>query len=152
MTMTPKRFILMLLAGLWGLWTLTLFSTSTVGAAGLPPRPTPGPTPVVIASQRGQGASIELRAPAAQSGWWTVMQWQDAQKNWNTVTGWQGSFDEIKAGVGAKLWWVAPADLGKGPFRWAVLDAKEGRLLAASEPFYLPDRSKTKTVITLSVP
>jgi hypothetical protein len=107
---------------------------------------------MIVGGQPGQGAGIELRVPAARSDWWTVVQWQDAQKNWNTVTGWQGSFDEIKSGVGSKLWWVAPADLGKGPFRWAIYSAKGGQLLAASEDFNLPARSKTKTVVTVSVP
>jgi hypothetical protein len=150
--MTLKRLIWMLSIGLLGLWTLTLVSTSTVGAAALPPRPTPGPTPVVITGQPGQGAAIELHVPAAQSTWWTIVQWQDAQKNWNTVTGWQGIFDEIKSGVGSKLWWVSPADLGKGPFRWAIYSTKDGQLLAASEAFSLPARSKTRTVVTAAVP
>jgi hypothetical protein len=150
--MTLKRLILMLSSGLVGLWTLTIVSTSTVGAAALPPRPTPGPTPVIISGQAGQGAGIELHVRGARSNWWTVVQWQDAQKNWNTVTGWQGSFDEIKSGAGTKLWWVAPADLGKGPFRWAIYSAQGGQQLAASEAFNLPAQSKTKTVITVSVP
>jgi len=150
--MTPKRLILMLSIGLLGLWTLTLVSVSTAGAASLPPRPTPGPTPVVITGQPGQGASIELHVPAAQTRWWTAVQWQDAQKNWNTVTGWQGIFDEIDSGVGAKLWWVAPGDLGKGPFRWAIYSAPGGQLLAASEAFNLPDKSKVKAVITVAMP
>ena len=150
--MTPKRFSVMLLVGLLGLWTLTLFSATPASAGSLPPRPTPGPTPVVVTRQSGQGASIELHAPAAHSTWWTAVQWQDAQKNWNTVTGWQGSFDNIKEGVGSKLWWVAPADLGKGPFRWAIYDMKGGRLLAASEAFELPARARTKTIVTVSVP
>lgn len=150
--MTLKRLILMLLVGLVGLWTLTLFSTTTVSAGALPPRPTPGPTPVIVSGQPGQGASIELHVPAARSSGWTAVQWQDAQKNWNTVTGWQGTFDEIKSGVGSKLWWVAPADLGKGPFRWAIYSAPGGQLLAASEAFNLPARSKTKTIVTVSMP
>jgi hypothetical protein len=150
--MTLKRIILTFLVGLLGLWTLAIFSTSTAGAAALPPRPTPGPTPVIVSGQAGQGAGIELHVLEAQSGWWTVVQWQDAQKNWNTVTGWQGSFDDIKSGAGTKLWWVAPADLGKGPFRWAIYAAKGGQLVTASEDFNLPARSKTKTVITAEVP
>ena len=150
--MTSNRFNVMLLVGLLGLWMFTLFSVTTASAGSLPPRPTPGLTPVAITGQPGQGAFIELHAPAAHSAWWTAVQWRDAQKNWNTVTGWQGSFDEITAGVGSKLWWVAPADLGKGPFRWAIYDMKGGRLLAASEAFDLPARSKTKTIVTLPVP
>jgi len=150
--MTFKRLILTLLIGLVGLWTLTLFSTLPANAGPLPPRPTPGPTPVVIIGQVEQGAAIELHVPAARSTWWTVVQWQDAQKNWNTVAGWQGIFDEIKAGIGTKLWWVVLTDLGKGPFRWAIYESKGGKLLAVSEAFNLPAQSRTKTVITVGMP
>jgi hypothetical protein len=150
--MTFKRLILMLLVGLVGLWTLPLFSTSTANAGPLPPRPTPGPTPVAIIGHVGQGAAIELHVPAARSTWWTVVQWQAAQKNWNVVAGWQGIFDEIKTGTGTKLWWVAPTDLGKGPFRWAIYESKGGKLLAASEAFTLPAQSRTRMVITVGVP
>jgi hypothetical protein len=156
MNMAHKRIIFTFLIGLLGLSAAALFSTSPAGAAALPPRPTPGPTPtalpVVVGGQPGQGAAIELRALGAESTWWIVVQWQDTQKNWNTVAGWQGIFDEIKSGVGSKLWWVAPADLGKGPFRWAVYSAKNGQLLAVSDAFRLPAQAKTKTIISVSVP
>ncbi len=150
--MTFKRLLLLMGIGLLGLWTLTLFSASTASAGSLPPRPTPGPTPVVIRGQSAQGAAIELDVSAAHWAWWTEVQWQDAQKNWNTVTGWQGSFDTIVSGVGSKVWWVATTDLGKGPFRWAIFAAKGGPLLAASQPFNLPARSRTRTVVTVQVP
>ena len=151
--MTFKRLILMLLLGLLGLWSLTLFSTSTASAGPLPPRPTPGSTPIVTTGQAtGQGASIELQVPGARSIWWTAVQWQDAQKNWNTVLGWQGSFDEIKSGTGSKLWWVAPADLGKGPFRWVIYTAKDGQFVTASEAFNLPAKAKTKLIVSAAVP
>ncbi len=150
--MTFKRLMLWMGIGLLGLWTLTLFSTSTASAGSLPPRPTPGPTPVVVGGQPGQGAAIELHVSAAQPGWWTVVQWQDAQKNWNTVTGWQGIFDAITSGVGSKLWWVATTDFGKGPFRWTIYDSKGGKMLAASETFSLPAQSRTKTVVTIQMP
>ena len=149
--MKSKR-LMMLVIGLLSLWTLTLFSTLTASAGSLPPRPTPGPTPVVISGQPGQGAGIELHVSAAHSTWWTVVQWQDAQKNWHTVTGWQGSFDTITSGVGSKVWWVATTDLGKGPFRWAIFANQGGQLLAASQPFDLPARSRTQTVVTVQVP
>ena len=38
---------------------------------------------------------------------------------------------------GLVTWWVAPADLGKGPFRWQLFDAEGGSLLAVSEAFTL---------------
>jgi hypothetical protein len=152
MNMTLKRIILTFLVSLLGLWAVALFSASTAGAAALPPRPTPGPTPVIVSGQAGQGAFIELHVPGARSSWWTAVQWQDAQENWNTVTGWQGTFDAILSSEGTKLWWVAPADLGKGPFRWIVYSAKDSQLLAASDPFNLPARPKMKTVVTVAVP
>ncbi|CAG0931222.1 hypothetical protein TFLX_02046 [Thermoflexales bacterium] len=149
--MTPKRLIWMLFIGLLGLWSLTLFSTSTASAGPLPPRPTPGSTPVVVSGQAGQGAAIEVQVSGARSTWWLAVQWQDVQKNWHTVMGWQGSFDEITTGSGSKLWWVAPADLGKGPFRWAIYAAKDGQLLAVSEAFDLPAKARTKLIMQVDV-
>ena len=35
-------------------------------------------------------------------------------------------------------WWVALADLGKGPFRWQVFDGEGGHALTVSEAFTLP--------------
>ena len=149
--MTPKRLILMLSIGLLGLLAFALFSTATVSAGPLPPRPTPGPTPVIIVGRPTQGALIELHASAAQPTWWLVVQWQDEPKNWNTVTGWQGSFDSIDAGTGVKTWWVAPSDMGTGPFRWAIFDAKGGKLLATSAAFNLHFQKGTKIVSTVHV-
>jgi hypothetical protein len=129
---------------------LALSGTSTASAGSLPPRPTPAPTSIpggttVVGTN---GAYIELHVPAAQSGWWIMVQWQDGQKNWHDVTTWQGTLDEVESGVGLKTWWVAPADLGKGPFRWVVSDAKGGQVVAVSEAFNLPATQRVKVVVS----
>ncbi len=128
-----------------------MINTIPAASAGsLPPRPTPIPSITPVARTGVSGAPIELQVPGAHSAWWTVVQWQDARGNWNIVTGWQGSFDEIKSGTGYKTWWVAPADLGKGPFRWAVYETKDGALVKASEPFNLPAVRKVRTIVTVT--
>jgi hypothetical protein len=43
---------------------------------------------------------------------------------------------------GQKIWWVAQRDFGTGPFRWVIYEGQGGRLLATSEPFYLPDSAE----------
>jgi hypothetical protein len=128
---------------------LALSGTSTASAGALPPRPTPAPTstPGSVTVIGANGAYIELQVSAAQSDWRTLVQWQDGQKNWHDVTTWQGALDEIKSGVGVKTWWVAPADLGKGPFRWVVSDAKGGQVVTVSEAFNLPATHRLKVVV-----
>ncbi len=79
------------------------------------------------------GAYIELQLSNAPPGAWSVVQWQDANGDWLNVEGWQGSLDN-----GHRLWWVAAKDFGKGPFRWVVFNSPDGPLIAASEPFTLP--------------
>ena len=149
--MTLKRVILMSAVGLLGIWALTLFAITPASAGSLPPRPTPSPTPMPMVGHAARGAAIELTAPAAQPGWWTAVQWQDAQRGWHTVAGWQGGFDSIRAGVGSKTWWVADGDLGKGPFRWVITNGLGGALLAASPEFNLPAKASLKTVTSLTV-
>jgi hypothetical protein len=137
-------------AGLLFAWVLMLSGTSTASAGSLPPRPTPAPTAVPGGTTIGgtNGAYIELHVPAAQSNWRTMVQWQDGQKNWHDVITWQGTFDDIKSGLGVKTWWVAPADLGKGPFRWVVSDAGGGQVVAVSEAFNLPATQHVKVVVS----
>ena len=77
---------------------------------------------------------------------WTAVQWQDANKAWHTVEGWQGRFNPD----GMVTWWVAPADLGKGPFRWQVFDAEGGHALAVSESFTLPIGNGQVVVVSAS--
>jgi hypothetical protein len=131
---------------------LVMSGTSAASAGSLPPRPTPGPTPtpVPVSTTVGgaNGAYIELHVPAAQSNWWTLVQWQDGQKNWHDVSTWQGALDEIKSGVGVKTWWVAPADLGTGPFRWVVSSTPGGQPMALSKAFNLPATQRMKIVVS----
>jgi hypothetical protein len=137
-------------AGLMIAALLMISGTSAVSAGSLPPRPTPVPTAVPISTTIGgtSGAYIELHVPAAQSNWWTVVQWQDGQKNWHDVVTWQGTLDDIKSSVGVKTWWVAPADLGKGPFRWVVSNTQGGQPIATSEAFNLPSTQRMKLVVS----
>jgi hypothetical protein len=123
----------------------------------LPPLPTLPPA----AKGPPPRASIELHARFPQAWpwgtvhWqelWTVVQWQDAWGGWHDVEGWRGELDEVATGdegevVGHKTWWVAKSDLGTGPFRWLVYEGRQGRRLATSVPFDLPDtRGRTERV------
>lgn len=125
-----------------------------------PPRPSK-----FTGTQRSGAVDLQVRFP---SGWpwddpwqdlWTVVQWQDNLGDWHDVLGWQGHLDDIEVGeaghvVGEKRWWVAPADLGTGPFRWLVYQRQDGRLLATSASFHLPNvREESKAVeVLLEVP
>ena len=111
----------------------------------LPPRATPTPTATPDTTKRRDekpvGASVMLQVQSPQSGLWTIVQWQDNTGTWHDVEGWQGALD----GGNTKVWWVAEADFGKGPFRWVVYQNKGGKLLSESASFSLPDKAN-KTV------
>lgn len=139
-----------LIVGLGVLVAFALVPGLARAEPSLPPRP-PTPTPQYVPQPAPVGASLELQAhfpatwPWAQVHWqspWTVVQWQDGWGAWHDVEGWQGTLDEVTVSgedvVGQKTWWVAKADLGKGPFRWVVYLARGDRLLGTSEPFDLP--------------
>jgi hypothetical protein len=106
--------------------------TSTV-SADLPDRPDPAPTDQSGSEDADDliGAYIELTS--ANQGW-SVVQWQDENGDWHNVDGWQGNIDND----GTKRWWVAQKDFGSGPFRWVVLAAPNGQMLANSASFRLP--------------
>jgi hypothetical protein len=116
--------------------------------SALPPRPTPEPVlPETSPPRPPAGGFVELRVsfdpvwPSSNRPWqelWTVVQWQDAWGDWRDVVEWQGTLDEVNGDVGRKVWWVAKADFGKGPFRWVVYERRGGEPLAPSESFYLP--------------
>jgi hypothetical protein len=78
---------------------------------------------------------------------WTVVQWQDSAWGWHDVEGWRGNFDEGNR----KVWWVAWADFGTGPFRWAVYQTEGGPLLATSEAFMLPQSAAEWMTIQVSL-
>ncbi|MGQ9681042.1 MAG: hypothetical protein ACUVX9_00740 [Anaerolineae bacterium] len=80
---------------------------------------------VLHESCAGEGQGLDL---------WTVVQWQDTGGGWHDVQGWQGWLDGE-----SKTWWVAPQDLGTGPFRWVVYHGRCGAVAGASGPFLLPN-------------
>ena len=51
----------------------------------------------------------------------------------------------------SQIWWVAPADLSKGPFRWQVYQSRGGKRLAESKTFALPglNRETVRIEVTL---
>jgi len=114
----------------------------------LPPRPTPvsasTPTPPDWPLERG---FIELRVRFAQAELWTLVQWQDGLGGWHDVEGWQGTLDKISNGEGRKVWWVAEANFGQGPFRWVVCQDRSCKRVVFSAPFNLP-RSRDEAVGT----
>ena len=127
----------------------------------LPPRPvtptptaspTAQPTPGPRRAAQTRGALVELRVqfPDVElaAHWqrlWTVVQWQDAQGKWHDVEGWRGALDGMQGGAGRKVWWLADNLFGGGPFRWLVFQEKDGKLLAGSEVFFLPQAAGETT-------
>jgi hypothetical protein len=120
-----------------------------IARADLPPRPNP---PAPTGSDGGKppaGARIALRAtfgpgwPWDQVHWqelWTGVEWQSAEGAWYTVAGWQGTLDGVGGEengdiVGEKAWWV--------------YERRDGRLIAASEPFYLPELVNQQEVVAV---
>jgi hypothetical protein len=116
----------------------------------LPPRP-PDATPVPPSDDDEDdepiGAHIELHVEGASPHVWTVVQWQDSAGGWHDVEGWRGNFDEGNR----KVWWVAWADFGTGPFRWVVYQTEGGTLLATSESFMLPQSAAEWMTIQVSL-
>ena len=97
------------------------------------------------------GGRIELRVTGLSvyyhwQGSWTVVQWQATEGDWRDVEGWRGTPDEIIGGVGKETWWVSEDGFGRGPFRWAVYQGEEGRLLGRSGSFYLPNDGRAVIV------
>jgi hypothetical protein len=152
--MTTIRFKLTLWLGLAVFVTSALLGVGLVllptqSAQALPLRLTVTPTPAAEAPPlpKPTGGFIRLYVqlpetwpwPYRWQDLWTVVQWKDQWGSWHDISGWQGMLDEVEGSEGKKLWWVANAYLGKGPFRWQVTQGRGGRLLATSEEFYLPE-------------
>lgn len=125
----------------------------------LPPRQTPVPgdqenpktTQSLEAGMASAGSRVHLRVLFSndwpwdllhwQNDLWIVVQWHDHVDTWRDVSGWQGTLDTIyqeDGWVGVKELWISAEDLNSGPFRWLVYQGENGRLLATSDPFYLP--------------
>lgn len=149
--MTITRNTLFVRGVLMGLVLLMGLGLSSVQAApsALPPRPTAVPTlpPAPVWSPSITGGMITLRVTAPSIGLWTTVEWQDAAGNWHLVEGWQGTLEPDQT----KTWWVAEADRGKGPFRWAVYDQRGGKSMGSSQAFYLPASNRQRVEIELTV-
>jgi hypothetical protein len=108
------------------------------------PPPPPAEQPVAAAPQ---GGFISLSMAAPSPDYWVTIEWYDGKGEWHTVSGWQGNFDH----KGEVVWWVAPEDMGKGPFRWVVLSAEvNGRPLAISDEFHLPTHTLQTVKLAVS--
>lgn len=117
--------------------------------AELPPRPTepPGSDQKDESPVRPPVAPLVLNTSPAQSGLWSVVQWQDPQGGWHDVEGWRGWVTN-----GKTIWWVEEKNFGEGPFRWAVFQTDGGALLALSEPFSLPTQPRLTMTIAVTLP
>jgi len=121
--------------------------------AALPPRP-PRPTHVtptataqsVTTSPVMDGGYIQLQLSGQFTGLQAIVQWEDGNGNWHNVSGWQNTLSQsiIK-------WWVAPADFGKGPFRWALYQDTPANIVATSASFYLPASDQLVTDVYISL-
>ena len=111
-----------------------------VAQAALPPRHQHRAAQV----DKPVGAYLQLNSSPAGAGSWAVVQWQDSAGGWHDVKGWRGDIHS------SQHWWVAARDFGKGPFRWAVTDGPDGRVLGASQSFQLPDTANQTLMVTVS--
>lgn len=123
----------------------------TQAGPGLPPRkPPPAAQPPGDDDDKDptpDGAHIVLQVPSAPAGVWTIVQWQDTAGGWHDIAGWSGALDDSTQ----KTWWLAPNLFGKGPFRWLVYQGERGKLLATSDPFYLPGSAREKLRVEVSL-
>lgn len=129
-------FSFILIALVVGLVTLAAQTPPPAHAgAGLPPRAIPVPPPPDDNKDRdgsAVGAYIDLAAPDAPAGAWTVVQWQDSAGGWHDVEGWRGFLPD------SSRWWVHPKDFGTGPFHWVVKAGPAGAVSKVSPSFHLP--------------
>lgn len=147
-----RIIIAIFLASCLFLFALILGINQNSAGAALPPRPEPTATPLPGVHTSTDGGYIELLyggLPVGPNGVWTVVEWQDPYtEKWTAVEGWQGTVELD----GTQRWWVAPKDLGEGPFRWLVYDEKGGDLLETSETFDLPAHAKQYVIVILPLP
>jgi len=141
----------------WLVFTLALISVlllawplPTQAGPNLPPRkPQPAAQPPDDDDKdpTPNGAHIVLHVSSAPAGVWTIVQWQDTAGGWHDVESWSGALDD---GI-HKTWWLAPDLFGKGPFRWLVYQGERGKLVATSDPFYLPGTEGEKLRVEVSL-
>jgi hypothetical protein len=142
-------------------WLTSLLSNwQMAGAGGLqmsytrtPPAPTSTPPKPTWTPVPRLGAPLKLRVEGSHVAMnlWTVVQWQNENKQWYDVEGWRGTLDQIEQGVGRKDWWVDQANFGQVPFRWQLYQSLGGKLLATSAAFDLPTSPRLPVVIVVAV-
>ena len=119
---------------------------AAISSGTLPTRP---PTATPLPPSGGLIVLSPQATRVVSNTLWTVVQWQDAQADWHNVEGWQGNFNESLEVV----WWVAPEDLGKGPFRWVVYEQQSSsEIVGVSESFNLPSNNKAILEIEVLLP
>ncbi len=146
---TLRRRIMIIVGAICGLLLILSLLTTSATVQALPPRPTPvlTPTPTAVPLHDArQGGVLELHVQPAQANVWTIIQWQAANGQWYDVNGWQGTLNDT-----TQSWWVAPADLGKGPFRWLVYQSRGGKLLGESKSFSLPGSNRETVHVEVSI-
>lgn len=116
----------------------------------LPPRNTPQPSSNDDDDDSGSTplvAFIELQAPSAATGSWSVVQWQDSDGNWHDVEGWRSVL-----GVGGyQRWTVAAKDFNTGLFRWQIRQGgPDGAVLGTSQTFDLPANALQTMVVSVA--
>jgi hypothetical protein len=143
-----------------------LVGPGLASSADLPPRPTPITAPPASPEppRTVDGGKIVLQTlfgdewPSTGMNWqdlYTVVQWRDLLGDWYDVSGWQGSLDKVYADghqvKGMKTWWV-PADIFcDGLFRWQVYVSQDGKLLAQSTDFNLPELIEQSVVVVVAL-
>ena len=105
----------------------------------VPPLPVATPTIVVVADSPkvvDPGGHIQLDVvitDVKMLNLKALVQWQGPKGEWHDVEGWQSVLTSPNI-----TWWVAPADFGKGPFRWALYCVNRTQPNYVSERFWLP--------------
>lgn len=82
-------------------------------------------------------ATANAASTANLQNFWTIVQWGDGLGTWYDIARWQGPFDSVSGANARKTWPIEPILLGRGIFRWQVLQGKAGSVVATSETFYL---------------
>ena len=145
------------MAGLWLLLLASTAATALASSPALPPRPMPGE-----GGYGGNGGNgrivLHIALPAADAGhvaaWqqlWTVVQWQDGLGRWNNVEAWQGAPQGNPGDADHRAYVIDDKDLGKGPFRWVVLQSRGGATAGTSQPFNLPKTAGDSVRVDVAV-
>ena len=142
--MTKKQhltlFLSIIILAVFGLFSMISTTVFAGGDDGLPPRP-PTPTPTATPtspSTTNEGGIIILHVANPPTDLQTTVQWRDGSGSWHNVEGWRGTLNAANF----IPWWVAPSDLGKGPFRWHVTSYSTG-IEVTSDSFTLPWKNET---------